>query len=160
MKHEPDQHDMADAQTVRSDFLAAVAAQDHKGFSEEQCFRCGWVMGRPALNCQNDDTPHRFPSHSLVRADERAERIACICDTNPHTTDGPSEYCPQHGRPYVEAYDGGYRAGRADERKAAARDALAAVREVEPVRDVDYPLHLIERREVLTAIAAALGEGL
>lgn len=48
---------------------------------------------------------------------------------------------------------------RADERKAAARDALAAVREVEPVRDVDYPLHLIERREVLTAIAAALGEG-
>ena len=48
---------------------------------------------------------------------------------------------------------------RADERKAAARDALAAVREVEPVRDVDYPLHLIERREVLAAIAAALGEG-
>ena len=51
------------------------------------------------------------------------------------------------------------RQARADERKAAARDALAAVREVEPVRDVDYPLHLIERREVLAAIAAALGEG-
>jgi len=45
---------------------------------------------------------------------ERAERLACICDTNPTTTDGPSEDCPQHGRPYVEAYDGGYRAGRAD----------------------------------------------
>ena len=24
--------------------------------------RCGWKMGQPALNCQNDDTPHRFPS--------------------------------------------------------------------------------------------------
>jgi len=45
---------------------------------------------------------------------ERAERLACICDRNPTTTDGPSEDCPQHGRPYVEAYDGGYRAGRAD----------------------------------------------
>lgn len=35
---------------------------DDKGYSEEQCVRCGWVMGRPALNCQNDDTPHVFPS--------------------------------------------------------------------------------------------------
>ena len=35
---------------------------DHKGFSEERCVRCGWVMGQPAKNCQNDDTPHRFPS--------------------------------------------------------------------------------------------------
>lgn len=25
---------------------------------------------------------------------------ACICDRNPATTDGPSETCPQHGRPY------------------------------------------------------------
>ena len=57
-------------------------------------------------------------------------------------------------RALEEAYD----RGRVDERKAAARDALVAVREVEPVRDVDYPLHLIERREVLAAIAAALGE--
>lgn len=35
---------------------------DHKGYSEEKCVRCGWVMGQPPLNCQNDDTPHRFPS--------------------------------------------------------------------------------------------------
>lgn len=32
------------------------------GYSEETCLRCGWTMGQPALNCQNDDTPHRFPS--------------------------------------------------------------------------------------------------
>jgi hypothetical protein len=37
-------------------------AHDDKGKSEEMCVRCGWVMGRPPLNCQNDDTPHRFPS--------------------------------------------------------------------------------------------------
>jgi hypothetical protein len=35
---------------------------DNKGFSEEKCVRCGWVMGHPALNCQNDNTPHVFPS--------------------------------------------------------------------------------------------------
>jgi hypothetical protein len=34
----------------------------HKGYSEEMCTRCGWVMGHPPLNCQNDDTPHVFPS--------------------------------------------------------------------------------------------------
>ena len=38
------------------------AGHDNKGFSEEKCVRCGWVMGQPALNCQNDDTPHSFPS--------------------------------------------------------------------------------------------------
>lgn len=32
------------------------------GYSEETCVRCGWTMGQPPLNCQNDDTPHRFPS--------------------------------------------------------------------------------------------------
>jgi hypothetical protein len=35
---------------------------DHKGYSEERCLRCGWVMGHPALNCNNDDTPHLFRS--------------------------------------------------------------------------------------------------
>jgi hypothetical protein len=35
---------------------------DHKGHSEEMCIRCGWVMGHIPLNCQNDDTPHVFPS--------------------------------------------------------------------------------------------------
>jgi hypothetical protein len=35
---------------------------DHKGYSEEMCIRCGWVMGHRPLNCQNDDTPHVFPS--------------------------------------------------------------------------------------------------
>lgn len=37
-------------------------SHDHKGFSEEKCIRCGWVMGRPLINCNNDDTPHVFPS--------------------------------------------------------------------------------------------------
>ena len=35
---------------------------DHKGYSEEKCTRCGWVMGHQPLNCNNDDTPHVFPS--------------------------------------------------------------------------------------------------
>lgn len=35
---------------------------DDKGKSAEMCVRCGWVMGRRPLNCQNDDTPHVFPS--------------------------------------------------------------------------------------------------
>jgi hypothetical protein len=39
---------------------------DHKGYSEERCSRCGWVMGSPPLNCQNDDTPHRFPSQDAA----------------------------------------------------------------------------------------------
>lgn len=48
---------MADADAPRE-----VAGHDNKGFSEEKCIRCGWVMGHPPLNCQNDDTPHVFPS--------------------------------------------------------------------------------------------------
>jgi hypothetical protein len=35
---------------------------DHKGHSEEMCIRCGWIMGHIPLNCQNNDTPHVFPS--------------------------------------------------------------------------------------------------
>lgn len=41
------------------------APHDHKGFSEEKCIRCGWVMGHQALNCNNDDTPHVFPSQVM-----------------------------------------------------------------------------------------------
>lgn len=39
-----------------------MTAHDNKGFSEEKCIRCGWIMGHPPLNCNNDNTPHRFPS--------------------------------------------------------------------------------------------------
>jgi len=39
-----------------------LQVHDHKGYSEEKCLRCGWVMGHRALNCQNDNTPHVFPS--------------------------------------------------------------------------------------------------
>lgn len=42
---------------------------DHKGYSEEKCVRCGWVMGMTALNCQNNDTPHVFPSQRAVLHD-------------------------------------------------------------------------------------------
>ena len=38
---------------------------DDKGHSEETCIRCGWTMGQPPLNCQNDDSPHRFPSQEV-----------------------------------------------------------------------------------------------
>ena len=30
----------------------------------------------------------------------------CICDLNPATTDGPQEFCPEHGRPYSDLLDG------------------------------------------------------
>lgn len=53
------------------------APHDHKGFSEERCVRCGWVMGRPPRNCQNDDTPHRFPSQI------RPEELARLADARP-----------------------------------------------------------------------------
>jgi len=50
------------------------AEHDHKGFSEEKCVRCGWIMGRAPLNCMNDDTPHVFPSQQQ-RASDRCERV-------------------------------------------------------------------------------------
>lgn len=42
----------------------------NKGYSEETCTRCGWRMGSPPLNCQNNNTPHVFPSQI-----EKAERV-------------------------------------------------------------------------------------
>lgn len=46
-----------------------VPPYDNKGFSEERCTRCGWVMGHPPLNCQNDNTPHVFPSQLAAEAE-------------------------------------------------------------------------------------------
>lgn len=46
----------------RGDF---TPPHDHKGYSEEKCLRCGWVMGHQPLNCNNDDTPHVFPSQVM-----------------------------------------------------------------------------------------------
>jgi hypothetical protein len=39
-----------------------MSEHDDKGCSEEKCLRCGWVMGSRPLNCNNDNTPHSFPS--------------------------------------------------------------------------------------------------
>ena len=47
---------------------------DHKGYSEEMCVRCGWIMGQTSLNCQNDDTPHVFPSQQA-----EIERLRSLC---------------------------------------------------------------------------------
>lgn len=44
-----------------------IDAHDDKGFSEEKCLRCGWTMGHAPLNCNNDDTPHVFPSQLRPR---------------------------------------------------------------------------------------------
>ena len=57
---------------------------DHKGYSEERCVRCGWVMGMTALNCQNNDTPHVFPSqraeveHEREQSDEWTKTLDAI----------------------------------------------------------------------------------
>ena len=57
---------------------------DHKGYSEEKCLRCGWVMGHIPLNCMNDDTPHRFPSQEAeierLRAEiKRLRSVVVLC---------------------------------------------------------------------------------
>lgn len=64
-------------------------ADDDKGFSEETCVRCGWTMGQPPLNCQNEDRPHRFPSQEFdairtMRIGEAliAERDAAMAESN------------------------------------------------------------------------------
>ena len=53
---------MARIDAALSSGLPEKTPHDDKGFSEEKCVRCGWVMGNPPLNCQNDDTAHLFPS--------------------------------------------------------------------------------------------------
>lgn len=47
--------------------MTSVEITDDRGHSEETCLRCGWTMGQPPINCQNDDTPHRFPSAEVQR---------------------------------------------------------------------------------------------
>ena len=54
----PDEWDEVQLPPLRDQALQ----HDHKGYSEEMCVRCGWVMGHMPLNCQNDNTPHVFPS--------------------------------------------------------------------------------------------------
>lgn len=51
---------------------------DNKGYSQEKCIRCGWVMGHAPLNCNNDDTPHIFPSQLMEKLtlDQQIERVA------------------------------------------------------------------------------------
>ena len=53
-------------------------ALDNKGFSEETCVRCGWRMGQPALNCNNDDTPHRFPSQQTPSSPDTEALLATV----------------------------------------------------------------------------------
>jgi hypothetical protein len=55
---------------------------DNKGFSEEACVRCGWTMGQPALNCQNEDTPHVFPSQQALIAELEKERDEYLSQRN------------------------------------------------------------------------------
>lgn len=65
------------------------APHDHKGYSEEKCLRCGWVMGHRPLNCMNDDTPHRFPSQQ-----DEIERLraALALAVGELSTYGPMRY--------------------------------------------------------------------
>lgn len=55
-----------------------TGVHDDKGYSEEKCVRCGWVMGHAPLNCNNDDTPHIFPSQMLEKLtlDQQIEKVA------------------------------------------------------------------------------------
>jgi hypothetical protein len=57
-----------------------MSEHDDKGCSEEKCLRCGWVMGSAPLNCNNDNTPHSFPSSvaALAQAKQQIERLSDI----------------------------------------------------------------------------------
>lgn len=63
---------------------------DNKGFSEEKCLRCGWIMGQPPLNCNNDDTPHRFPSQQ--RLEEQLEAAQAAVEQLGIQTDRAQDY--------------------------------------------------------------------
>lgn len=78
------------------------------GYSEETCVRCGWTMGQPALNCQNDNTPHWFPSSDARLAAYDAARATVKIEGNTRAY-------------YV------LRAENAESRLAAATEALNAV---------------------------------
>ena len=54
---------------VTDDVLKFLYDPEPNSSSREQCVRCGWVMGTPPLNCQNDDTPHRFLSQMANEVD-------------------------------------------------------------------------------------------
>lgn len=55
-----------------SELLPAVGS-----CSQETCVRCGWRMGSSPLNCQNDNTPHVFPSQqaALREVAEKADMV-------------------------------------------------------------------------------------
>jgi len=128
---EPDTHDRdCDLWKPCQSSMGVHDVVDH--YDRPTCWRCGEICNCALI----------AKVEQRGREMERAERLACICDTNPTTTDGPSEDCPQHGRPYVEAYDGGYRAGHADalvERGVGEPlDAEALLNEwAESIHDVD-----------------------
>jgi len=63
---------------VALDVTTDTDALDNKGFSEETCVRCGWRMGQPALNCNNDDTPHRFPSQQTPSSPDTDALLATV----------------------------------------------------------------------------------
>jgi len=72
-------HEVAQRAEVADEWPELVAApegpHDHKGHSEEKCVRCGWVMGHQPLNCNNNDTPHVFPSQLAERDRLRAALV-------------------------------------------------------------------------------------
>ena len=83
---------------------------DHKGHSEEMCIRCGWIMGQIPLNCQNNDTPHVFPSQHAEIERLRAERDAerALADRLARSLlDGAfrsNRYYRMHGPSWVEVH--------------------------------------------------------
>jgi hypothetical protein len=82
----------------------AAPTPDDRGFSEETCVRCGWRMGSPPLNCNNDNTPHVFSSQ--------------LSDPAAPTPDGDWQYTEEATRPAPPVV------GRAAELAATVREAL------------------------------------
>jgi hypothetical protein len=69
--------------------LCGVMREFHgnAGFSEETCTRCGWRMGSPPLNCNNDNTPHVFPSQ--IDKAERAVQDIPLHECGSECADDP-----------------------------------------------------------------------
>ena len=105
-------------------------AHDSKGNSEEKCTRCGWVMGHSPLNCNNDNTPHVFPSQLMMS--EELQRA--ILEVNEWLCDSCNTVSPRNPRagvlcikcPYCGSYDIGPKEAVLRRRAEKERDAYNA----------------------------------
>jgi hypothetical protein len=95
--------------------LFADTTEELVAFAESLGLRAEWIQ-HPGTHREHFDVTANKRDEAIRRGAEqitypsgtakvmdrkRLEALACICDYNPSTTDGPSEDCPIHGRDAV-----------------------------------------------------------